>query len=81
MMFLCLDCNGLFEEAQQYREMHGLDSPPYETLDGCPYCSGAYVETIQCDVCGNYITGQYVVVDGTQFICDECYVIKDVGDL
>ena len=80
-MFLCLECDGLFEEPKVYQETHGLDSPPYEEFAGCPYCGGSFVATEQCDVCGNYITGQCVVIDGAQFVCEECYSLKDIGDL
>lgn len=80
-MFLCLECGGLFEDPKKYQETHGLDSPPYETWFGCPYCGGEYVETIQCDECGNWITGKYVEIDGGTVICDDCYLIKDIEDL
>jgi hypothetical protein len=81
MMYLCLECEKLFEEPQKYEDSHGLDSPPYETWYGCPNCAGGYVETMPCDVCGSYITGKYAVIDDSQFVCEECYSIKDIEDL
>ena len=80
-MYLCLECKGLFEDPVKYQDTHGLDSPPYETFYGCPYCGGAFVETKMCDICGSYIEGKYAVIDDYQFVCEECYVIKDVEDL
>ena len=81
MMFLCLECGKLFEEPEKYEDSHGLDYPPYETWYGCPSCAGGYVETFQCDVCGDYITGKYIKTADDDIICEECYVVKDVEDL
>ena len=78
-MYLCLDCNKLFEEPRRYVETHGLDYPPYESWKGCPECGGAYVETFECAQCGRWITGDYIDVDGT-LICDGCYHIKSIED-
>ncbi len=77
-MYLCLDCDKLFEEPRDYTETHGLDSPPYETWSGCPECAGAYVETFKCDECGEWITGEYIELASRAKICDTCYVIKDI---
>jgi hypothetical protein len=79
-MFLCLDCDALFEEAEGYIETHGLSSPPYEGMSGCPSCGGSYVETIQCDYCGDWIIGKYVELDDDTIACEDCYRIKDVRD-
>jgi hypothetical protein len=59
-MYVCLDCQHIFEEGKHYVEAHGLDAPPYEEFDGCPKCGGAYVEAKKCDCCGEYITGDYI---------------------
>ena len=45
-MLLCLDCEALFDDPNQYVEKHGLDSPPYETVYGCPCCGGGYVKPV-----------------------------------
>lgn len=79
-MYICLDCGELFEEPCKYVETHGLDSPPYEKYMGCPHCGGAYVETIQCDICGEWISGEYVKLDNDMVVCDNCYVVKCVED-
>lgn len=78
-MFICLDCGKLFEEPKYYVETHGLDTPPYETWNGCPTCAGAYVETFECSKCGEWITGDYIEVDGN-LICEECYYVKSIED-
>lgn len=80
-MHICLDCGILFENPKHHTETHGLDSPPYETWSGCPECGGAYVETTRCDECGEWITGEFVELNGGQRICEQCYVVKDVADM
>ena len=79
-MFLCLDCDNLFEEPKYYTECHGLFPPAYETWLGCPKCGGAYVETFECGECGNYITGEYVQLKDGICFCERCYEVKDISD-
>lgn len=79
-MFLCLDCDALFEEPKEYIETHGLSSPPYESWSGCPNCGGAYVKTIPCECCGEWITGEYVKFNDYTVACEDCYSIKDIRD-
>lgn len=78
-MYICLDCDELFEEPKRYVETHGLDYPPYETWKGCPYCGGVYEDAQECSRCGNWITGDCVYVDGL-VVCDNCYEEEDVED-
>lgn len=78
-MFVCIECGRLFEEPQYWEERHGLDTPPYESLSGCPYCGGVYVKTFPCDCCGEYITGRYVQIDNKRY-CENCYMFCDVTD-
>ena len=56
MMYRCKNCGNLFEEGEQavWEEQHGLDSPPYEKLSGCPVCRGGYEEVHQCKECGDW---------------------------
>ena len=78
-MFLCLDCEALFEEPKEYTETYGLSSPPYETRSGCPHCCGAYVKTTSCDYCCEWITGEYVLA-GDVVVCEDCYDVKDIRE-
>ena len=59
-MFLCLDCQRVFEEPREYVEKHGLDAPPYEVWRCCPYCGGGYVTTKPCDTCRERISREYI---------------------
>ena len=79
-MFLCLDCQRVFEEPREYVEKHGLDAPPYEVWRCCPYCGGGYVATKPCDICGEWISGEYIKTANDDYICSECYQVKDVED-
>lgn len=79
-MFLCLDCEKLFEDPQEYIDTHGLCYPPYETKSGCPNCGGAYVETMQCEACGAWITGECVKLRDNTVVCEECCDVKDIRD-
>ena len=80
-MYICLDCGYLFNEAKPYVEKHGLDTPPYEHLKGCPNClSGSYVETPKCDICGTYATNRYIVTKEGQVVCDQCYKQYQIGE-
>ena len=79
-MYLCLDCGRLFEEPKRYVETHGLDSPPYEMSKGCPDCGGAYVETMECCMCDEWITGEYIELADGSAVCEECYMKKDIAE-
>ena len=79
-MFLCLDCDALFEEPQEYTETHGLSSTPYEMKSGCPHCGGAYVETMSCECCGKWITGEYIKLNDHVLVCEDCYIVKDIRE-
>lgn len=77
-MYVCLDCGETFSFPEIIIEKHGLDSPPYEESIGCPTCGGAFVETMSCDICGEYITNEYVeTIDGSIY-CEDCYSVKNV---
>jgi hypothetical protein len=79
-MFVCLDCGHTFSEAKHYIEQHGLDTPPYEEYDGCPYCGGAYTETHRCECCDEWIDGSYIKLDSGERICENCYIAYDLGE-
>lgn len=79
--FTCLDCGETFDEPRHWVERHGLDSPPYESFSGCPFCGGNYVHTILCDSCGHPILGEYVQIQTTgNRYCDECFMMKSLED-
>ena len=78
-MWICLDCNSLFQDPKHYVEMHNLDTPPYEEYDGCPYCGGAYARAHKCDCCGSWIVGDYIKTDDGKRYCDNCYISIELG--
>nr|DAL08614.1 MAG TPA_asm: putative cytoplasmic protein [Caudoviricetes sp.] len=80
-MYVCLDCQKTFETPKYWMDKHGLDSPPYETWRGCPYCGGTYVEAMLCDGCGEPITGEYVeIFPEHEVYCENCFIMKDIED-
>lgn len=79
-MFVCLDCDRIFQHEKHYIETHGLENPPYEEYDGCPYCGGAYAETHMCGCCGHWIIGEYIKLRDGNRICEQCYITYEIGD-
>lgn len=77
-MYVCKDCGALFDTPIKYTETHGLDTPPYEEWHGCPECSGAYVETFECDMCSEFISGEYITVINGMKICAECFTTNNI---
>lgn len=80
-MYVCLECGAVFETPVAYMETHGLDCGPYEALSCCPVCGGAYVETMRCSQCEDWVTGKYIELDDGSIVCDNCYLIKDIEDM
>ena len=77
-MYLCLDCERVFDDPTAYLERHNLDTAPYEQWTGCPYCGGAYVDAMACDLCNHWITDEYIELKDGTVICEHCYEIKNV---
>ena len=73
-MLICGECGSLFERARTIVERHGLNTPPYEELLVCPCCGETSIfPACRCDLCGEWITGEYIkTLDGDR-ICGECY--------
>lgn len=80
-MFVCKECGETFTEAKRYVEKHVPgDYSCDECYTGCPYCGGAYVEAYICDCCGDYISGDFVVVDDQRY-CDSCFTLHNISEL
>lgn len=79
-MYICLDCNKLFNTPRRIIEKHDLDSPPYEEWDGCPYCGGSYIDAIFCDGCEQPITGEYAQILNNAKYCENCFSLKNIED-
>lgn len=54
MDYICTECGAKFdyEDRKHVTETHGLDGPPYEEYDVCPFCGGVYEEAKFCKGCG-----------------------------
>ena len=79
-MLVCLDCNELFWFPEHYVETHGLERPPFEEWDGCPYCGGNYTVAHVCDMCNNHIDGPYIKLESGERICENCYTAYELGE-
>lgn len=72
--YVCLECGHTFDTPKKWTERHGLETPPYEELTGCPACGGAYIELRRCAACNNPITGEYVHIPSLDSdFCEDCY--------
>ena len=80
IMYICLDCQKTFSNPECWEEKHNLDSPPYESFSGCPYCHGGYTETYSCSCCGRWIDGVYIKLEDGERICENCYITYELGD-
>jgi hypothetical protein len=79
-IYICLDCNNLFEEPKSYNEPHILDSPPYPKHLGCPKCGGMYALTEKCDICNKYAEIEYITTKDGQTICNKCFKKHEIGE-
>ena len=58
-----------------------IKEPFGEIRDVCPNCSGDFVEAIQCDICHEYITGDYIITKNEEVVCDECFTKFNITDI
>lgn len=83
-MYCCLECGHIFDEddIETWSEGRGeyWGTPCHEKMSGCPQCKGSYVKTYKCDCCNKWITGKYIKLDSGERICEECYVVMDLGE-
>lgn len=73
MNYICRDCNYVFNTPKRYKERHGLESPPYETMQCCPKCGGSYTAALECDRCGNYFAADEMHSLLGDYLCEECF--------
>ncbi len=79
-MYVCKECGEIFEEPEHCVERHGFTDGMYEEWDGCPECGGNYTEAFCCDLCGEYIQGDYIETKNGTLICENCYEVKDIDE-
>nr|DAP00011.1 MAG TPA: hypothetical protein [Caudoviricetes sp.] len=44
-------------------------------------CGGSYVPYKQCDLCGNPIFDEYILLKSGEVYCENCYCRKNIDDL
>lgn len=79
-IFVCLNCQHLFENPKKIIETHGFTDGVYENQYCCPRCNGSFVETDFCDCCGKYITGKYIKTKQGNKFCEHCYTEYKLTD-
>jgi len=77
-MYICNDCERVFEKPKHYIQTHGLSETPYEHPQGCPYCKSSFSKTWKCVICTRYISGDYARLKNDDMICADCYEIKNI---
>ena len=76
----CGRCDEIFEEPKRYVETYGLDTPPFYEYLACPICGGTYAEAFKCDICNEWIRGEYIKTTKGQRICEDCYNVYEIGE-
>jgi hypothetical protein len=78
-MYICKDCEKIFDNPKHYVETHGFSYGPYEEWNGCPQCGGDYTNVYRCDCCNEWIAYKYVKIEHQRY-CQDCYEIFEIGD-
>lgn len=74
-MYLCTNCGAVIESAVAIHEYHDeCEGNPIEEYYGCPYCkSDQIVEAKQCDLCGEYVASDHVILKDGTVACANCH--------
>jgi len=69
-MYICRDCDYVFEKPARWKESIGeyWGTVVYESMVGCPRCLGEFDDADQCVGCGEYL----VVGTLEDGLCEEC---------
>lgn len=82
--FVCLDCGHIFgeEDVSVWKECRGeyWGMLCYEEVSGCPICHGSYTTTYKCDLCDEYINGDYMKTEDGRRFCMNCLTPMSLGD-
>lgn len=81
-MYICAECEKLFDEPITVRDGYNSVDPPNERLiDVSPCCEAYFVEAKECIVCEEGIDCDYIELSNGEFVCENCYSIHNVEDL
>ena len=82
--FVCMDCGHIFDEEEVaiWNEDRGeyWGTQCHEEMRGCPRCYGSYVKAYKCDLCDEYIDGDYMKSADGQRYCMDCLTPMSLGD-
>lgn len=81
-MYICIECGNTFENPKRWQEDRGecFGFPTYESMSGCPDCSGCYTEAHRCNCCNEWIDDIYIKTDDGNRYCLNCYQVMHLGD-
>lgn len=76
-MYICQSCGYIFDNPAMIPEFHDeLDECPSEVFFGCPYCKSTDIdESVRCDMCGKYVSSDYVRLSDGTIACQDCYTM------
>lgn len=81
-MYVCVECGYIFNSYKiNNNPCVCFGFPCSEKTKGCPKCGGSFTEAIKCNICREYIDGDYVELDNGSCVCDSCYRLKNIKDL
>ena len=72
IIYYCPDCKGTFDFLKYETEPHG------EVFAVCPYCGEVPVNAVQCDICHEYMSEEYIRTKDGQTICSDCYTKHNI---
>ena len=82
MNYVCKSCGYEFDNPKklygQWLEHFG--TPCREEYSGCPNCGNDYREIIKCSFCEQSVYGNYVKLDDSRCVCDNCFTICSTDD-
>lgn len=76
-MYICDNCGALITSLIPIHEYHNeLDENKIEIYYGCSRCRSPNVtEAKQCDLCGEYVAHDYIILKDGTVVCSQCYTM------
>lgn len=75
-MYKCFNCGAVFDELVRYQEHMDYERQTYSIYYGCPNCRSDDVDqAVKCDLCGEYVTEDYVVLKDGTVACNDCFTL------
>lgn len=81
-MYICRECHNTFEYPFVcYDDMlEHFGTPCHTIVNLSPCCKSDFVETFNCDLCGQPVLDDYISLENGQCICSYCYSKHNILD-